>query len=99
MTSNVVDFEEILNNGFSDSNTTVRSGVHTRWERKKLQTDCDSSDCGDKRKGASNSDRFIPNRAAMDLDKSANSLLKRCVSYDESVAEVSDVGGSTVENG
>eukprot|EP00956_Cyclotella_meneghiniana_P039772 scaffold179139_cov30-Cyclotella_meneghiniana.AAC.1 len=35
MTSNVVDFEDILNNGFSDANTAIRSGARARWERKK----------------------------------------------------------------
>ena len=37
MTSNVVEFEDILQNGFSDANTSFRNacGVRARWERKK----------------------------------------------------------------
>ena len=89
MTSNVVDFEDILNNGFSDANTSIRSGVRARWERKKHESsnsnnnNVDSSDASvENRKpstsSSSLSDRFIPNRAAMDMEKSSHAIL----SYD-----------------
>lgn len=78
MTSNVVEFEDILNNGFSDANTALRSGVRARWERKKLESgsNADGGPSDENRKPpASLSDRFIPNRAAMDMEKSSHSIL------------------------
>ncbi len=89
MTTNVVDFEDILNNGFSDANTAFRSGARARWERKKhdLRGDSDgASSSSENRKpfnsNTSLSDRFIPNRAAMDMEKSSHCLLSR-QSYEE----------------
>lgn len=76
MTTNVVDFEDILNNGFSDANTSIRSGVRARWERKK--SDKDNSDNENRKPFSSSSslcDRFIPNRAAMDMEKSSHAIL------------------------
>lgn len=83
MTSNVVDFEDILNNGFSDANTAVRSGVRARWERKKdSAVEGCSSDCENRKPATSLSDRFIPNRAAMDMEKSSHAILSSSNSYD-----------------
>lgn len=83
MTSNVVDFEDILNNGFSDANTAIRSGVRARWERKRdaaeSSSSSSSSDGAENRKPSSLSDRFIPNRAAMDMERSSHAILS---SYD-----------------
>ena len=86
MTSNVIDLEDILNNGFSDANTSIRSGVRARWERKKHESsnsnnnNVDSSDASveNRKPSSSLSDRFIPNRAAMDMEKSSHAIL----SYD-----------------
>jgi cell division cycle 20, cofactor of APC complex len=89
MTSNVVDFEDILNNGFSDANTSIRSGVRARWERKKHESSSSSNNNNSNNDGSSSdsvvssstsclSDRFIPNRAAMDMEKSSHAIL----SYD-----------------
>lgn len=79
MTS-IVDFEDILSNGFSDANTSIRGGPRARWERKQLQETNDSTD--ENRKPASSlSDRFIPNRAAMDMEKSSHAILSGS-SYD-----------------
>ena len=107
MTSNVVDFEDILTNGFSDANTSIRSGVRARWERKKHE----SSDnlVVDREGGGSSSsivtavddrkstlsDRFIPNRAAMDMEKSSHAILSHESSSsssfgDRDAAEVSE---------
>jgi cell division cycle protein 20 (cofactor of APC complex) len=83
MTTNVVDFEDILNNGFSDANTSIRSGVRARWERKKndsVSAHAESSDSENK-KPITLSDRFIPNRAAMDMEKSSHTILSS-VPYD-----------------
>ena len=96
MTSNVVDFEDILNNGFSDANTAVRSGVRARWERKMHDSSCDAEGAGsssDIRKpfgsSASLSDRFIPNRAAMDMEQSSHRILSSG-SYEESIGDRTD---------
>ncbi|KAL7554965.1 hypothetical protein ACHAWF_018529 [Thalassiosira exigua] len=78
MTSNVVDFEDILTNGFSDANASLRSGVRARWERKKHDAvPASASDASDPENGhaRSLSDRFIPNRAAMDFEKSSHAIL------------------------
>ena len=78
MTSAVVDFEELLTNGFSDANTSavVQGGVRARWERKK-------DEALESENSRTLSDRFIPNRAAMDLDKASHAI-----------ATVSDTEGS-----
>jgi len=96
MTSSVVDYENLMTSGFTDSNNTFRSGVRPRWERKQLQTSrqascesgCASSMDGDIHRArqplgvhmnnsqtfSGSGDRFIPNRAAMDMEMSAHSL-------------------------
>ena len=87
MTSNVVDFEDILNNGFSDANTAIRSGARARWERKK--SDKESSEVENRKpfgSSSSLSDRFIPNRAAMDMEKSSHAI----VSEQESIGDRTD---------
>ena len=80
MTSSVVEFEDILNNGFSDANTAIRSGVRARWERKMHSAESNSTD-ENKPAVSSLSDRFIPNRAAMDMEKSSHAILSSS-SYD-----------------
>ncbi len=91
MTSNVVDFEDILNNGFSDANAAVRSGARARWERKRhdlCRSSSDANPSSEIRKhfisnSSSMGDRFIPNRAAMDLEKSSHILLSRTADEDD----------------
>lgn len=83
MTSNVVDFEDILNNGFSDANSSITGGVRARWERKKEQEERSSNNGGGGSKPPSSlSDRFIPNRAAMDMEKSSHAILSSAVVSD-----------------
>ena len=83
MTSSVVDFEDILNNGFSDANTAIRGGVRARWERKQHESNSNAEGSSDENRKphSSLSDRFIPNRAAMDMEKSSHAILSSS-SYD-----------------
>jgi len=94
MTSNVVDFEDILNNGFSDANTSVRSGVRARWERKNDAEGCSSSSDSRKPPLGGLSDRFIPNRAAMDMEKCSASIVS---SAEESIGDRTDSEFSEAE--
>ena len=79
MTSSVVDYENLLES-CSDANTMIRSKVRPRWERKQMQVSAKrtrglaESNSHDYNKNLMNGDRFIPNRAAMDLDKSEHLL-------------------------
>ena len=91
MTSNVVDFEDILTNGFSDANTSsVRGVVRARWERKKHDGGASSScisavaDSDSENRKPPLSDRFIPNRAAMDMEKASHSVLSSYTDGSES---------------
>lgn len=84
MTS-IIDYENLMSNGFSDSNTAFRSGVRPRWERKKLAEASSSSSSTDnfdsssrKPLGMHNGDRFIPNRSCMDMEKASHSLRTSC---------------------
>ncbi len=92
MTSNVVDFEDILNNGFSDANTALRSGVRARWERKKHESNSNNADASsdENRKPSSLSDRFIPNRAAMDMEKSSHAILSGSYESESSIGDRTD---------
>lgn len=91
MTSNVVDFEDILTNGFSDANTSIRGVVRARWERKKHEggsfgnSSCISAvDSDSENRKPPLSDRFIPNRAAMDIEKASHSVLSSYTDGSES---------------
>jgi len=86
MTSSVVDYENLVTTSFSDANTSIVSGVRSRWERKKMQAassgSCENESSADIRQplGSNNGqhynggDRFIPNRAGMDMEMSAHSI-------------------------
>ena len=85
MTSSVVDYENLLTMSFSDANSSFRSGVQPRWQRKRMQAvtagnrqPLGSFNGQSSRRGSATSsgggDRFIPNRAFMDMEKSAHSL-------------------------
>jgi len=68
MSRSAVDYENLLDTSFTES--SLRSGVRPRWERKKQQT---SALDGENRRplGSSNvggGDRFIPNRAGMNME-------------------------------
>lgn len=68
MTNSVTDFENLGRSFASDSRGT---GVQARWERKKQR-----GEASDRRPLSSNngSDRFIPNRSAMNMDISRHNL-------------------------
>eukprot|EP00586_Coscinodiscus_wailesii_P002589 CAMPEP_0172487060 /NCGR_PEP_ID=MMETSP1066-20121228/15908_1 /TAXON_ID=671091 /ORGANISM="Coscinodiscus wailesii, Strain CCMP2513" /LENGTH=507 /DNA_ID=CAMNT_0013253419 /DNA_START=84 /DNA_END=1607 /DNA_ORIENTATION=+ len=100
MTSTVVDYENLLTTSFSDENTTVRSGVRARWERKRLQAKVSGSSLPESSSretetrqplGSHNGqqcgtgDRFIPNRGGMDLELSAHHLRSRSHDDEDSV--------------
>lgn len=61
MARNIVDYENLMDTSFSDTNVSVRTNVLPRWERKKMQQQL---------KDHTNGDRFIPNRAGMNIEVS-----------------------------
>eukprot|EP00978_Attheya_sp_CCMP212_P017107 scaffold45430_cov58-Attheya_sp.AAC.1 len=98
MTSSVVEFENVLSTSFSDANTSVRSGVKPRWERKQHQTSLSGVENGSSTRShhrhtsSGTGDRFIPNRGAMDMELSAYALRSS-----ESLSDTEDT--TTVPNG
>jgi len=100
MTSSVVDYENLMSNSCSDANTTVRSRVRPRWERKqqKMQrsakkamrtislTENNNNHNNTNRDNSiecvNGADRYISNRATLDIDKSCHFL--RSTSCNES---------------
>ena len=92
MTSSVVDYENLMVNSCSDANTTVRSKVRPRWERKqqKMQrsakkamrtisiTENNNNHNNISRDNSiervNGADRYISNRATLDIDKSCHFL-------------------------
>jgi cell division cycle protein 20 (cofactor of APC complex) len=88
MTSTVVDYENLISTSFSDANSArTTSGVMPRWKRKQLEAAMSQAENVPNRSsnlegsselkqplGQSGGCRFIPNRAAMDIEKSAHSL-------------------------
>ena len=97
MSSSVVDYENLMMNSCNDANTSVRSGVLPRWERKRLRARARSNNSSENDscnsidnpiiEGAA-SDRFIPNRAAMDMEKSEHFLRSSsCGESDDSSVE------------
>eukprot|EP00957_Ditylum_brightwellii_P209992 15364458-Ditylum_brightwellii.AAC.1 len=109
MTASVVDYENLMTTSFSDANKTVKSGAMSRWERKQLRAKAaaasSSEDVDVTRKpfgshsissssiSSMGGDRFIPNRAAMDLELAAHSL-HSCGSE-----EAGGVAADNVQNG
>ena len=86
MTSSVVYYENLVTTYFSDVNTSIISGVSSRWDRKKMQV---SSSCFCENEystdichplGSNNGqyyngeDQFIPNLAGMDIEMYAHSI-------------------------
>ena len=81
----VVDYENLVNTSFTDSNLSIRSSVRPRWERKQRQQQQQqqnphrlplSSASYNKGSvgGATGGDRFIPNRAGMNVKLSQHNL-------------------------
>jgi len=72
MTRSVVDYEYLMNTSFSDTNKSVRSNVRPRWERKKSQQSTNRAPLATKNQAGG--DRFIPNRAGMNMELSKHML-------------------------
>jgi cell division cycle protein 20 (cofactor of APC complex) len=75
MTRSAVDYEDLIDTSFSDANQAVRTTLRPRWERKKqqqVQADVSMRD-------AAGGDRFIPNRAGMNMEISKH--LMRSASF------------------
>lgn len=79
MTRLAVDYEDLIDSSFSDANQTVRSSLRPRWERKKQQQPASSSE--QSTSSVSNGDRFIPNRAGMNMEISKH--LMRTSSFEK----------------
>ena len=94
MTRSVVDYEYLINTSFSDSNKSVRTNVRSRWERKQEQSGGDSrgAPLSSYNKGG---DRFIPNRAGMNVELSKHMLRTKSQEELEEPAEVDD---SNIQN-
>jgi cell division cycle protein 20 (cofactor of APC complex) len=87
MAKSVVDYESLLTTSFSDANNSIRSSARPRWERKRQTSGGTVSSEDDVRELG---DRFIPNRANMDMHKAAFTL--RSGSEDSSIPDISSVG-------
>ena len=103
MSSSVVDYENLMMNSCNDANTSIRSGVLPRWQRKRLMQskalnapENDSCNSIDNLEGAIG-DRFIPNRAAMNMEKSEHLL--RSYGEDDSSIASAESGSSFSVNG
>lgn len=76
----VVDYENLVNTSFTDSNLSIRSSVRPRWERKLQQQQQQNSQrralstSSFNGAGAPGADRFIPNRAGMNMKLSQHNL-------------------------
>ena len=68
MTSATVDYENMLSSSFTSSNP-IKSATPSlaRWERKKLASAANASNRTPSKTPSKNDDRFIPNRASMEL--------------------------------
>lgn len=64
MTRSVVDYENLLENSFTDANKSIKTTIRPRWERKKIQQQEERRTLGTVIGG----DRFIPNRAGMNME-------------------------------
>lgn len=111
MTSSVVDYENLMSSGFSDANSSSFRTVRPRWERKKQQAQMsgvneNSSNGSDGNKRlqslsgsrsafGSSSDRFIPNRSSMDMEKAAYAMQQK---QQSDAAVVSDDSSSEDEH-
>lgn len=80
MTRSAVDYEDLIDTSFSDANQTVRSSLRPRWERKQ-QTSSSSDQLA--ASSTTNGDRFIPNRAGMNMEISKHLMRSASNSRDE----------------
>lgn len=78
-----MDYENLLDTSFNDSNRSVKSNVLPRWERKKLQKLATSNPCIN----ITNGDRFIPVRSGIDLAKHQMRASTSDNSFDLSMSE------------
>lgn len=81
MSNNVAEYEALMSSSFREDNISIASGIHPRWKRKQQSQSNSSKDGPEKRmpfRVHSNNnisgDRFIPNRAAMDMELSSQSI-------------------------
>jgi len=93
MSCSVVDYENLVSTSFTDSNPSVRSSVRPRWERKRQQQQNRdpnrlplSSASYNKGAATSTGDRFIPNRAGMNVNLSKHMLREDCSSTSSSAS-------------
>ena len=116
MSHSIVDYENLMDTSFNDSNISVRTSVRPRWERKKKQQlglgDPDhhhhrtplsnttanavsSAVAAGSSNNSSLGDRFIPNRAGMNMELSKH-LIRSSTTSADSFASVS--GDSELPN-
>lgn len=83
MTCSVVEYENLFSTSLSDANTACpKTDVMPRWKRKQLEASMTqteniqnkTSPVKKGKEGSANGCRFIPNRAAMDMEKSSHAL-------------------------
>lgn len=99
MTSSVVDYENLITTSFSDANNArPATGVLPRWKRKQMeQSMSQNENIGNTQISSTKTDskasasqisasgcRFIPNRAAMDIERCSHSFRSSSDSLDES---------------
>jgi cell division cycle protein 20 (cofactor of APC complex) len=82
MSKSVVDYENLIDySSFTDANASIRTSLRSRWERKKSQQQANMDPDRPALALSSNGDRFIPNRASMNMDLSKH--LVRSTSFED----------------
>lgn len=85
MSKSIVDYENLIDSSFTDSNISIRTSVRPRWERKKTQQKVTSEVDRPPLSSCFAGDRFIPNRAGMNMDLSKH--LMRTSSFEEHIVD------------
>lgn len=107
MTSSVVEYEHLITTSFSDANSArPTSAAMPRWKRKQLEAAMSQAENNSPNKKEASKQplaqastsgpsgcRFIPNRAAMDFEKSAHALRRS-----ESSSDLESDGSSSMED-
>jgi cell division cycle protein 20 (cofactor of APC complex) len=89
MTRSVVDYENLLENSFSDSNvSSLKPSVRPRWERKKNQQQ--DKDGRTALGSSTGGDRFIPNRAGMNMELSKHLVRSSSTDSNDDPASLPD---------
>ena len=105
MTRSIVDYENLLDTSFSDANTSFKTSVRPRWERKKHEQQATLSRGGVTTSAALSSaslststnmpikigDRFIPNRASMNMEVSKHLMRQYHSSSNDAAAAAATV--------